>query len=326
MATKPRSATKNPQISLRIAVAAPSGPFDAQAYAKGIRVLEKAGACILSHAAQRHAAQYYLNGSDTERLAELKGALEHKDVDAVWLVRGGYGLTRLLGDLKRMRLKTRPVVIGFSDGTALLSHMYRTYGLAGLHGPSIASLAKPDPAGNKALWQILSGQACKVRYPKLRVRHVPSQTSGKPLSRIEGTLIPSNLCVLTHLLGTASFPNLDGCILILEEINEPMYRLDRMLTQLIDSGSLSGVLCVVVGHLTDCNGNGVAMPKAKKHDPVQVFIERMSSIGIPVASHLPMGHEHPNIPVPFGVRGSVVFEKSGARLSVLEEIFASKTR
>jgi len=320
MAPKTKKKASSSQVPLRIAVAAPSGPYDIKAYNKGIRILESKGARVLSHAEQRHAAQYYLNGSDKERLKELKGALVNKDADVVWLARGGYGLTRLLSDLKGLRMPGRPIVIGFSDGTALLSHMYQNYGLAGLHGPSIASLGKGDPPGNKALWQILSGNAVKVRYPKLKVRHVPSRTSMRIPARIEGTLMPANLCVLTHLIGTPSFPKLDGSILILEEINEPMYRLDRMLTQLIDSGSLSGVLCVVVGHLTGCDGNGASMPKAKQHDPTQVFVERMESVGIPVASHLPMGHEHPNMPVPFGVRGAVDFEAGGARLSILEEL------
>ncbi|MEM7495911.1 MAG: LD-carboxypeptidase [Myxococcota bacterium] len=279
----------------------------------------------------------YLHLKDTERLEHLRQALLDPQADLVWLVRGGYGLTRLLPRLLHESLEHElqaraPRVVGFSDGTALLAHLWWRLGLQSIHGPNLRSLLKEPDASREHLRHLLHNHA--VTYPPLACRFVPplcrpderseegpphcGAAHGDP-SRfalrmtnggcLQGTLMPTNLCVLTHLLGTPSMPSLRGCIWLVEDVNEPLYRIDRMLTQLWAAGALRGVVAVVLGRFT---------PRAAA-DPLtvaEVFEERCQALHIPLFEGLSMGHEPPNLAVPFGASARIQVQGETASLQL----------
>lgn len=305
---------------MRVRFEAPSSPFIPEKLEAGRARLAAAGWDVGSqHQGNllrgRHA---YLNGTDEERATALERALRG-DEDVVWLARGGYGLTRIV---RRVRAPNRgPVVVGFSDATALFAHLLGS-GVRCVHGPLATTLAaEPEDSFAHAL-AVVSRQA---RGRSLPVR---CDAPAAPLD-VDGWLFAGNLCVLAHLAGTPSAPDLDGAVLVLEEVGERPYRIDRALTQLCESGMLHGVRAVVVGHLTHCDEPAASEgagprgastttpgPRDRAPAPLDVFRERLAAAGIPMAYGLPVGHEAPNYALPLGTRVKLTSES----LTLLEDI------
>ncbi len=296
---------------LRVYPIAPSGTFLASKYEAGVQVLKTLGCSVAEPMPLRHGSVAYLNGDDTERLAELKTALNSNHHQIAWAVRGGYGLTRLLPQLELPAKKKTPVMVGFSDTSALMLHLWTHAQIKSLHAAGIARLADEPVETLNALSLILQGRAQDVRYPSF-YRYTDEKNED-----IEGVLLACNLCVLTHLIGTKSMPNLAGTILILEEVGEDPYRIDRMLTQLWASGVLKNVQAVIVGHLTPRGQNQNAVKKAM----LDVFIRCLTPLGIAIFGQISVGHEVPNWPVPFGVQARIRSIEEVAHLEIIENIF-----
>jgi muramoyltetrapeptide carboxypeptidase len=295
---------------MRIRVEAPSSPFPEDKLKAGVARLKDAGHEVDLSAAVLRGRHAYLNGSDDERRRSLLEALR-ADVDVIWLARGGYGLTRILPQLSLELPFRAPTVIGFSDASALFAHV-RASGarVPCVHGPLATTIAaEPEETFQHAL-AVLERRARGRLWPTL------AREGRRPLS-VEGWLFASNLCVLTHLVGTASMPRLDGAVVVLEEIHERPYRIDRMLTQLLHSGALHGVRAVIVGHLTGCEEpmpqGGARVPAPT---PASVFEERLQSAGIPVVTGLEVGHQPPNWALPLGARVRV----TESSLQLLEDL------
>ena len=234
-----------------------------------------------------------MNGSDDDRAAAVNAVLagfERGDVDVVWCARGGYGLTRILDRI--VVPKRIPVVVGFSDVTALFARLHNEgHGARCVHGPLCTSIVGEPDVTRAAVVDVIAGRA--VDYPK-----VHNRVAG----RARGPLFAGNLCVLTALCGTRHQPELRGHVVVVEEVGERPYRIDRMLTQCLQAGLFDGVAGVVVGHLTSCEeptGNG-SFARDPAPQAIDVVIERLSTLGVPVFSGLPVGHEAPNWALPLG--------------------------
>ncbi len=273
----------------RVRIVGASSPFPPAKLEAGVARLRAAGFDVDDRDVLQ-GTHAYLNGDDATRARLLEQAL-HSDVDVVWLARGGYGLTRIA---QRLVLPARlPVVVGFSDVTALFARLHKEGRLRGaIHGPLATSVAgEPDQSLAHLVDVVAGGPGLPL--PELRVL----QGGGD----VTAPLFAANLCVLSALCGTPLQPDLRGQLLVLEEISERPYRLDRMLTQLIHSGTLQGVAAVVVGHLSGCvepvvkNATRDAAP-----GPEQVFVERLGSLAVPIVAGLPVGHEAPNRALPLG--------------------------
>ncbi|MBH1989123.1 MAG: LD-carboxypeptidase [Myxococcaceae bacterium] len=290
---------------MKIIPFAVSSRFNEQQYEQGAQWLLQNRCEILSNPILRIGLETYLNGSDEERLRELQRACSEERADAIWAVRGGYGMTRLLPMLK----DCEPVapIVGFSDTTALMMHFWALHGLKSLHAPLITQLSEESAESSQALLLALNGQARDVAYPSLSLRKTYLK------DRIRGTLLAANLSMLVELLGTRSMPSLCGTILVLEDVGEKPYRLDRMLTHLWAAGALKGIQAIVLGYLTDCGD-----------EPFKVFEERCQSFEIPLLTGLPVGHEQPNWPVPIGVEAEIQLQSHRGTLKVLEEVFPSR--
>jgi muramoyltetrapeptide carboxypeptidase len=225
----------------------------------------------------------YLAGTDAERRQALFEGLTRPEIKGILCGRGGYGSTRLLEAWQWPTAQPK-WLIGFSDVTGLL-WSYANQGVAGLHGPVLTTLAHEPDWSQQRLFAAVTGQPLP-----------PLQGTGWGKGLGQGLLLPANLTVATHLLGTPHQPDLDGIILALEDVSEAPYRIDRMLTQWRDSGALSRVKGIALGSFTDC----LAPPSIPSHTIAEVLQERLGTLGIPIVADLPFGHQAPNAVLPVG--------------------------
>lgn len=305
---------RSPSARRRVRMVAPSSPFPPERLERGVERLRAAGFEVDDVSGVLRGGHAYLNGSDEERRADLEEALA-SDADIVWLARGGYGLTRILSSVT-LPDEPLPVVVGFSDATALHALLFQR-GYKSVHGPLATTLADEPDEAFQHLLRVLEGRAHGTVLDGLRVL-----SEDAPAQEIEGPLFVANLCVLSHLAGTSAAPNLDGTVLVLEEVGERPYRIDRMLTQLADSGMLDGVLAVVVGHLTGCEEPAGGQRDAPSAEAV--FVERLSSRGVPVLGGLAVGHAAPNFALPVGARARLSVRKEAGALHLLEEVTGAR--
>jgi muramoyltetrapeptide carboxypeptidase len=259
-----------------IDVVAPSSAFEREKFERGIRALRQLGL------APRYGASIFtrtghLAGDDARRKRELDDALR-SDSKAVILARGGYGLLRFAAELSWV---PRKLVIGYSD-TTVLHELWRRAGVPSIHGPMCTQLGE-ELGDLRRLGTLLFGE-------------LPAPISWKARTarggRTEGKLAGGNLATLGSMCGTPLQPQLRGSIVLLEDLNEPAYRLDRLLTQLLLSGALEGAKAFVIGDLT---GPG--------EDPAgreEVVAERLARLEVPVVFGAPFGHAGRNQPVAFG--------------------------
>jgi muramoyltetrapeptide carboxypeptidase len=230
----------------------------------------------------------YLAASDTARADALNAAFRDPAVRAVFCARGGYGTSRLLPLLDTAALRRDPkVVMGFSDITALLGALERTVRLVTFHGPVVAGFS-PDPAERERWARLLFSDA----PPEIGGGDVRALQSGAATAPIIG----GNLSVFCALLGTPFQPAAAGRILFLEEVGEPLYRIDRMLTQLRLAGVLERIAGLALGRFAGCGPAG---------DIEDLVLERLDRPSIPVLSGLPAGHGPVNQPFPLGLRAAM---------------------
>jgi muramoyltetrapeptide carboxypeptidase len=226
-----------------------------------------------------------LAGTDAQRLQDLQWALSSPDLQAVWAARGGYGLNRILGGLDLANCDQRPV-IGFSDVTSLHVARYQAGGNCGVHGPVLHSLADhPSAASRTHLRELLQGKhAFSLKGEVWR--------SGAA----SGPVVGGNLCMLTSLCGGPWQLRAEGCILLIEDVGEAPYRVDRMLQQLQSSGCLAGVVGVAVGTFSGCSA-----PKDSDWGLKDLICE---ALDVPVIGGLPVGHGPENRAFIYGAPAS----------------------
>lgn len=271
-----------------VAVVAPSGPLKAPLLERGVRLLEGLGLKVVvgQHALERDG---FLAGSDAARAADLQAAWCDPAVTAVFCARGGYGAARLLGllDWAAMRAAGPKTLIGSSDITALHQVFAAELGVATLHGPMpagqlIGGEDGPEPVTWSALRAALFGEPEPVAGDRVLVP-----------GTAEGELTGGNLSLLASLCGTRYQPSFAGKIALLEEIGEVPYRIDRMLTQLLQSGAFEGVRGLVLGSWVNCG------------DPLPVLAERLVPLGVPTLAGLAVGHGSPQMSVWLGALGVI---------------------
>ncbi|HEV7732995.1 MAG TPA: LD-carboxypeptidase [Candidatus Binatia bacterium] len=285
---------------------APAGRVHEERLVAGARVLEGWGLRVVMGDAVL-ARQAYLAGPDDARRGDLQRMIDDPGIDAIFCARGGYGSQRIIPSLDLTGLVQRPKpVIGYSDITALLTAMLGT-GVSGIHGPMVAA-------------DLSRGITDHSRDHLLRVLTDPDYlwevdvpVEVRP-GRATGRLVGGCLSVLVSLAGTPWAPDLDGTILFLEDTHEWPYRLDRLLTQLLQSGRLEGVAGVVFGTMASCRSlDGV--------ESLDVVRERFADVAYPVAfglasGHDPAEHDVENLALPLGTR--VVLDTARGRLTALE--------
>lgn len=267
----------------RIAVVAPSGIFDPDKLYRGMQALSAWGYRpeLLPGVSERHR---YLAGADSVRVTDLHRAFSGA-YDAVWMARGGYGLGRLLRELDWETMEPVPF-FGFSDGTALLEPL-AARGRPAVHAPVLTSLADlVDDASRAHLCDLLAGRP----LAPLVGRHLAG-----PRGRVRGRLRGGNLCVLASLCGTPWQLDARDALVLLEEVGEAPYRVDRMLRQLVDSGALDGAVGLVLGEFL-----GADSPPGADWSVLDVIVDELAGRGIPIVAGMPVGHGTRNHAVPLG--------------------------
>lgn len=280
----------------RVRVIAPSSPFDRARFDAGRALLDARYRVSLGDAL--FARSGFLAGNDAMRLADLEAALADPSIGALIAARGGYGATRLLPKLDVARVAAAGSwLVGFSDVTALHA-LWARAGLCSLHAPMVCSLPDGSAELQASFFALLEGG----HPPPLH-----GLTVLRP-GRAEGRLFGGNLTVLSALVGTPYMPPLDGVVLVLEDVGERPYRLDRMLTSLLGAGCFARVGAVVVGSFSDCQP-GIDGVRAD-----DVIAERLGQLDVPVLTRAPFGHVPENTPLLLGAhaivdgdRGAVTF-------------------
>jgi muramoyltetrapeptide carboxypeptidase len=243
------------------------------------------------HALGRHT---YLSGTDEERLADFNDALRAPEVRGVLCLRGGYGAQRIVDGLDLQAARSDPkLVLGFSDVTALHLALWAGAGLPSVHGPTVTQLDR----GAASLTATAARHALMSGEPVTVTALAEEGTRGLNVpGRSEGLLLGGNLTLLATSAGTPHRPDLRGAILLLEDVHEEPYEIDRYLVQLLRAGWLDGVAGVAVGQFTDCGTRDVYQPSV-----VDVLSERLTPLGVPVLGGLPIGHGDQQVAVGLGV-------------------------
>ncbi|MGL5034884.1 MAG: S66 peptidase family protein [Microcystaceae cyanobacterium] len=227
----------------------------------------------------------YLAGGDAARREALRTAWQNPDCKAILCTRGGYGSMRLLEDWQWPTVNITPKwVIGFSDITGLLWSLAKI-GIRGLHGPVLTTLNQEPLSSQNRLFDFLE-----------KGKLEPLQGKGWGGGSVRGTLMPANLTVATHLLGTVLQPNLENAILALEDVTEAPYRIDRMLTQWRLSGVFSQIKGIALGRFSRCEAP-VGVPSWTVEE---VLRDRLGDLGLPIVSDLAFGHDGENSVLPVG--------------------------
>lgn len=220
-------------------------------------------------------------GTDDERCRGLQQLLDNPEIRAIFCVRGGYGTIRFIDHLDFYLFKKYPKwVCGFSDVTALHLHLHRM-AVCSIHSTIPVLFSTSSQASLETLQKLLFGEQVTVLAP---VYHL--NRSGKQ----SGQVIGGNLSLLVNSIGTSSDSSWEGKILVIEDVDEYLYHIDRMMNQLKRSGKLRNLAGLVVGQFTDMKDNTIAFGKTA----YEIIADAVSEYTYPVGYHFPIGHSTDN--------------------------------
>ncbi|MGY8785726.1 MAG: S66 peptidase family protein [Pseudomonadales bacterium] len=258
----------------------------------------------------------YLAGTDQQRADDLNAMFADTDIDAIFCVRGGYGSGRLLRYLDYDMIAANPkVIMGYSDITSILNAIYLRTGLVTFHGPIAGGNFSNYTYEQYKKVLIEPAQIARIGEPpefetrpgvvdwKNRLTTIVSGVA-------EGHLVGGNLSLMVTLLGTPFEPQFEGAILFLEDVDEPPYSVDRMLTHLWMAGKLEQVAGIVLGKFTDdgYDSNTFSME--------EVLRDRLEPLGIPTLRGAMIGHIEDKTVVPLGVQARL--DADAGALTLLE--------
>jgi muramoyltetrapeptide carboxypeptidase len=273
-----------------VMLVSPSGPTRPERVAPGVELLTAWGLRVRvgTHA---YARSGFFAGDDALRAADLNEALADPEVRGVVCTRGGYGAQRMVDEIDMAAVRHDPkVVVGFSDITAVQLALWRGARLATLHGPCGAWRDERTP-----MLSAESLRAAMMGTEPVVVKRDPAEQTA-PVSvpgTARGTLLGGNLCLLTSSVGTPDMPDLTGAILLIEDVDEPPYKVDRMLTHLRRAGALHRLAGVAIGQFTNCADEWPVTV-------ADVLADRLADLGLPVLGGLPIGHGYGQLTVPVG--------------------------
>jgi muramoyltetrapeptide carboxypeptidase len=274
-----------------VAVAAPASAVTRAAGEAGVRILKDWGFKV-RWGPEVFQARPWDRAADEAAARRFLELWQDPEVKAVLGVRGGYGSLKVLPYLDVDALTPKRLV-GYSDLTNLLWHLHRHLGLVTFHGPTVAHLPELTPGARENFYRWLTApEPLALTYRDLTELHPGTA---------EGPLAGGNLTTLCHLVGTPFAPQMQGYLLFLEDRNEALYRVDRMLHHLRLSGMLSGVKGVVLGAFTHCGS---------QEGLLEVAAAALAPLQVPVLAGLPVGHQPENHTLPLGVRARL---DAGAR-------------
>jgi len=275
-----------------IGIVSPAGPFDPEKFMKGKTVLESMGFQTFFDEGifQKHG---FLAGTDIQRSDQVNRLFADPTVQAIACARGGYGSMRILSFLDFETIQTHPkIFLGFSDISALLSVLYDQCGLVTFHGPVVTTLAYATDKTVMAMKTALTSVAPLELIPEDGTVIKPGVCSG--------ILAGGNLTTLCHLVGTPYAPDFKGKILLLEDVGEMPYRIDRMLTQMKLAGCFNGIAGLILGAFKECG---------HLNEIVEIFDNIFEDADIPILAGFDMGHGEHNLTIPMGLGATLDTDK-----------------
>ena len=273
-----------------------STPNDMQKLDNGIRYLEKNGYRVkLGENVGK--SNGYLAGSDQERANDINTMFKDKSVKAIFCIRGGYGASRILDKLDYKIIKNNPkIFVGYSDITALQMAFLQKTGLITFAGPMVATDFSSEISHytEEYFWEIITSKKKLGRIEQSDKSKMPGISKGNAYGRIIG----GNISVLSALIGTEYFPDLKNRILIFEDIDEPPYKIDRILNQFRLLKVFKLLNGIVLGRFVDCFEHDTSKKTLTLGEVMEFYLK---DLNIPVLYSFPHGHIKDMITVPYGI-------------------------
>lgn len=275
----------------KIAIAAPARRVTPEEMAYGIQWLKEQG-FVPVYDDRLFAEHHIFAGDDSFRAAVFQEYLDNEEIEAIWLARGGYGGIRIIDRLDFTKFSAHPKwIAGFSDSTVIHGKLQRL-GIPSLHAPMPFYFANKTEEAKQSLFDALTGKPLRYELP------------ANPLNRLgemEGEIVGGNLSILMGINGSDIFPETDGKILLIEEVDEYIYHIDRMMRGLKRAGKLANLKGLIVGGLTQIHDN--AHPFGQTAE--EVIAEVVSEYDYPVCFGFPAGHFDDNRVLVFGQKSRI---------------------
>jgi muramoyltetrapeptide carboxypeptidase len=248
-------------------------------------------------------AHSYLAGTDEERITDFQNLIEDPNIKAIICARGGYGTTRILDAIDFSNLLNNPKwIVGFSDITALHLRMAKL-GIHSIHATMPVLFPRSDSRPSvESLWSVLKGDQKVLSVPPDKMNRHGVAT---------GEVIGGNLSLVADAIGTSNDPDTSGKILVLEEIDEYTYKIDRMLMHLKRSQKLHDLAGLVIGHMTDIKEPELPFGQSIR----EIIMEKVSDLRYPVSFNFPIGHENPNLAWIHGSLMTLSVAETGSQLA-----------
>jgi muramoyltetrapeptide carboxypeptidase len=279
----------------KVAIAAPARMVTQEEMAFGIQWLKDMG-FVPVYDNRLFNQHYIFSGDDDTRAAVFQEYLDNEEIAAIWLARGGYGGIRIIDKLDFTKFLQHPKwIVGFSDSTILHGKLSRL-GVPSLHASMPFYFANKTPEAKQSLYDALTGKPLQYAF------------SSHPLNRCgeaEAEVVGGNLSVLIGMMGSETFPETDGKILFIEEVDEYIYHIDRMMHCLKRAGKLNRLKGLVVGGLTQIHDNTHPFGMTAE----QVIAEAVSEYDYPVCFGFPAGHWDDNKALYLGLSSRLIVTK-----------------
>lgn len=301
---------------MRIGVAAPASPVGQIELANGVEALRKRGFDVVVH--PNCAKQHFLfAGTDVDRATAFYELAKDRSIEAIWAAGGGYGVTRMLPLVEELAEERgtpgAKLLVGYSDITALHDFVRSRWGWSSLHFPmpSAGHFCEIDPKHFDAAVMYVNHQRPPDPWGDVKMKFLLNE----PTSAVHGVMVGGNLSLWAATAGTPFAPIASpGRIVFLEDVDEAPYRIDRMITQVLQSGTFFGAKAIVLGDYTRCEDDPSSVlvatgaaekkllrPKVSLEDAIkETFVPLGEKLGIPVAIGLPVGHGPNYAPLPLG--------------------------
>jgi muramoyltetrapeptide carboxypeptidase len=235
---------------------------------------------------------YQLAGTDDQRAADFQEQMDNPNIKAIWCVRGGYGTVKMIDKLDFTKFKRHPKwIIGFSDVTVLHSHLNRM-GIKSIHGTMPVAIPRATDEAKNSLCAALFGDKLQYTLDCDALNH-----NGKA----KGELIGGNLSILYSLLGSESAVDCTDKILFIEDLDEYLYHIDRMMMNLKRNGCLSGLKGIIVGAMTDMKDNDIPWGR----NALEIIEDAVKGLNIPIIYNFPAGHIRDNRALIFGSQATI---------------------
>jgi len=279
-----------------IGLVAPARKISEQGLAKAMEIIESRGYKVVQ-GRYLFASENQFAGDDKQRASDFQQMIENPEIKAIFAVRGGYGSVRIVDMIDFSPLLKNPKwLVGYSDFTVFHNHLINL-GLQSLHATMPLNFAGNTPEALNSLFDTLEGEK-----PHYQVASHPLNRKGKA----GGMLIGGNLSVLYSLMGSGSFPNPAGKILFLEDLDEYLYHIDRMMMALKRAGVLENLAGLIIGGMTKMNDNTISFGKTAE----EIIREIVKEYSFPVAFGITSGHFADNRALIMGAEVHLEVEKA----------------